>query len=200
MAVITWLTAIDLETSGNYQKMQQRYGDRLRRHITKVSTRPDWNELEQAPESFPEHIKSRITCYPEAQHKYAREGQCTFTIACNNIMNRVSTAVRDIVLTMPPGNNVLCTADPDLGLADKREIEGSHGIKALEALEELLRRVEQTGTLREPLIGRFDSTPSYNGATIYAVDRESNVLWFQQKPSNQPNVLSDWIGPRNQPF
>src|SRR3990172_9952664 len=74
-AVMTWLTAIDFDTGGNYQLVQRRYGNQLRRPIAQVSTRPDWNELEQPPTTFPEHVQARITCYPDALESYARNDE-----------------------------------------------------------------------------------------------------------------------------
>jgi hypothetical protein len=196
-AVMTWLAAIDFDTGGNYQLVQQRYGDRLRRHLAKVFTRPNWNELEQDPDTFPEHIMARITCYPEAHHKFARHEECSFSILCNNVMDRRVTWVRDFVLVMPPvPGNVLCTADPNAGVLDEREIEEYRGVQALTELGEILGRVERTGSLREPFIGQFATTPFYNVAFIYAVNDAGELLWFRQRPSSQLGVLTGWDGPR----
>jgi len=137
-----------------------------------------------------QHLLSRRPAYLRTERRM------TFTITCQNVMDRRRPTVREAVLAMPGGASVLCTASLDLGLMDEREIEDAYGVQALTTLEELLRRVERTGALRGEFIGRFDMTPFYNVAFIYAVNADGDLLWFKQRPSSQPNGLAGWDGPQ----
>jgi hypothetical protein len=194
LAVMTWLSAVDFYCNGNFQMVQAEHGERLRRHIAFIESRPGWVEGQQ-PVTLPEQIRSRITCYPQANTKYAQDDECTFTILCRNDMLRRVTPIREVVQAMPPGVNVLCTTSPDIAVFDERDVEDREGVQLLAHLEEALRRMERSGTLRGEYIGRFDTTPFYNNAWVYTVTTDGQLLWFHQKPSTTPTELTGWQGP-----
>jgi hypothetical protein len=201
-AMLTWLIAIDLDTQGNYLLVRSKYGVSLGRHIDMISIRQGWNELQTPPQTIPENIKSRITCYPIAFAKFAdAAGNCSFSIACENVMDRTTLVMPpDLQVHMNPvpndPNPILCTASPGMGLLDEEQIESDRGIALLSALEALLRQLQTTGTLRGQFIGRFDATPTYNQAFLYTVTPASDTLWYRQQAAADPNALAGWIGPR----
>ena len=80
MALAVWITAIMIKTGGDRAAVQARHGEKLWRHIAAVSLSDGWRDVGRSPSTLPEQIRSRISCEPVATHKYARNGQCTFTL------------------------------------------------------------------------------------------------------------------------
>lgn len=195
-ALMTWLTAIDLHTGGNYERVKQLYGQKLKTHLAKISVTENWDELNGVPDTFPEHIMKRITCYPQEHHEYARNGECSFSVSCNNMMDREITHVdgSDFVIQMPTGN--LCVADPNLGFQYEKIIEDERGVQALREVAELIERIEMTGTLRQQYVGQFNNTPAYNVSFIYVVKANGELLWRKQQPSVRQGELAGWSGPK----
>jgi hypothetical protein len=155
-ALVLFMAAVQMETGANRQLVQSRHGTRLRRHIESVSVRAGWVDGEQDPKTLPEQIKSRITCTPVAQHKYARLGKCRFTIECRDVIARSMGDVGEVTVDMPEGNSVVCSADPNLGWAEEQQAEEKDdGIRVLATLEKMLRQLEMSGSLGEQYIGQF---------------------------------------------
>jgi hypothetical protein len=179
--------------------VQQIYGQKLRIHYQKISVTENWNELNDAPNTFPEHIMKRITCYPHAQYNYSIKGKCDFSIFCNNTMDRRITNVEgsDFSIAMPTGNT--CVADSNLGLNEERIIEDERGVKALREMAEVMGRVERTGTLRQQFIGTFPvSDVQVDPSFLYGITPAGNLLWYRHDGSSKGlsiDVAGSWHGP-----
>jgi hypothetical protein len=195
-AVMTWLLAIELDTSGNLTTVLERYGDRLRRHLAQNSVRDGWTEASGAPLTFPENVMSRITCRPVAQHQFALQDLCAFTITCENVMRRNTTGVREVSVLMPAGDDVACTVNADIGVLDERDIEDSEGNGTFSQIARALQAVLNAGTLRTPFVGVFAATPVRGTAFIYDVEQSGNLLWHRQQADIAPGSLGVWEGPR----
>lgn len=193
-AISTWVAAILVASKEDIAVIHSDYRERLRRHIAAVSVRPNWDDLHQPPDSFPEQIRSRITCWPFASTKFAENGVCKYVIKCRNAIERADKSVRSVdILVNDPSPIVLCTADPNLGLLDERDIEEQdHGIVILGVLEQMLRDVERRGTLRQQVIGQFDMTTKLL-SMVYGVKQDGIVSWFHQI---QPSSDGSWDGPK----
>jgi Tachylectin len=191
--ISTWIAAVLVASGEDITVVQRDYGTRLRRHIEAVSVRSGWDDLNDLPMTFPEQIRSRITCSPVASTKFAQNGVCKYVIQCLNVIERTNTGVRDIDMEMDdPGPTVLCTADPNLGLPDERSIEEEdYGIVILRLLEQMLRDIDRNGTLRQQFIGQFDFTKLVF-ATAYAAQSDGSLSWFHQI---QPSADGKWTGP-----
>jgi hypothetical protein len=194
-AIMTWLLAIELDTSGSRSTVLTRYGDRLRRHVAQNLVRDGWSDVGGTPETLPENVMSRITCRPIAQHSYALHDLCTFTIVCENVMRRNNTGVSEVSLLMPAGVNVLCTVDPNIGLFDERDLEDREGTGLFSEIAAALQKVLDTGTLRTPYVGVFATTPVRGTAFIYDVEGSGDLLWYKQHADTAPGALGVWEGP-----
>jgi hypothetical protein len=169
-ALLLYMAAIQLECGGDRTRVQRGYGDQLRRFIATVSVRPNWIENQEVPGSFPEEIKARITCYPVAQHKYAQDRACRFSIVCNEAIARRTTSPGELTLEMPAGQDVLCTASPDVAWSFEQELEAADlGLQTFSTLESMLRQLETTGSLGFQFIGQFGAfSQLQQGFTIAA--------------------------------
>lgn len=165
-----YLEALQLEAGGDRKLLLSRHKDQLDSHIENVSVRPDWVDLRRpdlrpaekadiertTPRTLPEKIRFRITCRPNAQHAFAENGKCTFTIVCDNVIARRTTTPRDVVIDMPAGLNVACTASPDLGWTDEEELVSTDvGIRVLSTFEKMMRQLRMAGTLSQQYVGEF---------------------------------------------
>lgn len=195
--IATWLAAIDLDCGGDIVLIQSRYGDKLRRHIAQNRVRPNWQDFAEDPGTpWPEKVMHRINCYGVAQHPIAdRNRQCVIRIQCDNRMERKTHFVRDVSLLMDAGPSVSCTFPPNLGDFDAEEIAHEQGVHLFTLLADMLEKVLLSGSLRQEHIGWFGSTPTQNVAWIYAVAQNGELSWYKQTPTDDPNVLGQWIGP-----
>ncbi len=196
LSLMAWVTAIDLHTGGDVGAVERIYSDRLRRHIVKNRARDRYDDLNQVPETFPENVMARITCRPIAQHRYALDRRCAISIQCENVMQRRTTAVSDMILVMPEGTDVACTAPANLGLNDERTIEGQQGVDVFSALADMLEQVLTSGSLRRQLIGTFEASPTRNTAWVYAVANNGDLFWYKQPPGAAAGTLGAWVGPK----
>ena len=194
--IMLLLAAIELDTKGEPAAVRRIYGNLLERHIAAVLSRPAWDEFNEAPQTLPEMIRARITCRPFPLNKFAVDGECVFGIVCENVMERRSTVVRDTtVMLADRGPSVLCTVDPNIGRFDEEDIEGEKGVLLLTELGDMMRRVLQTGSLREPFIGRFLMSPTLPLAVLYGIRHDGGVDWHRQVSGGAPGAPAYWQGP-----
>src|SRR5262249_25210952 len=193
IALLTGITAIDLDTGGNVSLVINRYGAKLKRHISQCRVRDGFDRFSDAPNTLAEEILHRLECTPVANHKYALQQQCDWSIVCRDLMMG-KTTTSDAKIMMPPGNAVLCTFPEGpvefyfLAFADER------GIALLRALADQLDQVLARGSLRQQFIGRFEmSTPEDWPQTLYVIADDGQLAWYRLAPDPKPG---QWIGPR----
>ena len=146
--------------------------------------------------TFAEMIRARITCRPFALSKFAAKGECVFGIVCENVMEHRSTNIRDVsILLADQGPGVLCTVDPDIGRSDEEDIEGEKGVVVLTELGDMMRRVRDNGSLREPFIGRFVMSPTPALAVLYGLRHDGGLDWYRQASPGAPGTPANWQGP-----
>ena len=198
LSLMTWITAIDLDTGGDVAAVERNYGDRLRRHIPMNRVRNGYDDLNQAPETFPENVMARIICHPIAEHKYALDHQCDISIQCDNAMRRSSrTPVRDVTIYEPEeGPSVMCMPPENLGIMDERDLEDQEGNGVFSGLADMLERVLLTGSLRTQFIGTFGASPTVNIAWMYAIAQNGDLFWYKQTPSSSASRIGPWTGPK----
>jgi len=195
-AVLLLLVAIDMDTKGDPSTVERRYRQRLERHIAAVLSRDGWDDLNDPPLTLAEMIRARITCRPFALNKFAAKGECVFGIVCENVMERRSTNIRDVsILLADEGPSVLCTVNADIGRSDEEDIEGEKGVLLLTELGDMMRRVRDTGSLREPFIGRFVMSPTRALAVLYGLRHDGGVDWYRQASPGAPGTPENWQGP-----
>lgn len=208
-ALILWMAAISAHVrgdrsrvapplrqpvdGGHRQEVQAIYGAELERHIAATGVRRDWREGEP-PLTLPEKVRSRISCRPVAHEKYARDGRCVFSIMCTNEIERTTTSVREISITVETGPfPVLCTIDPGVGLQDEREEEdGYPASRVLARMNEILRAMHATGQFPfEPFVGQF---PDWQASRVamYGLGPDHSVTRYTQNLTPAPEP---WQGP-----
>lgn len=195
MALAVYVAAMMIDTGGDKAAVQSRYGERLYRHITAVSVRPDWRDEGTASAvTIAERIRSRITCVPMAQTKFAQNGICHFTVQCNNDIARTRRVVREFNITIDdPSPTILCTVNPEVCAQDEQvEEEQYPPIMMLALWEEMLKSIAASGHLpADQFIGVFPLWTAWMTG-MYAVDRDLNLDYFRQVlPSND----GSWEGP-----
>jgi hypothetical protein len=192
-AILALVAAIDLDTGGDPAAVGMRYGDGLNRHVEACTSRPNWDELSDPPKTLAENIRTRITCFPQSQNKFAVKGECRVTIVCENVMERSRTGVGESsVWLADTGPSVLCTLNPDLGRNHEEAVEDEKGVQLLHALADLMLRVLKNGSLREPLIGQFVIAPPVPFGFLYGIGLDGSVDWYRQVPGTQPEVPTGW--------
>jgi hypothetical protein len=197
-AIMLLLAAIDLDTMGESARVQQRYGKLLERHITAVSSRPGWKRDHDQAVTLAEMTRKRIICRPHAQNKYAAEGKCVLDIICENVMERRNIWMHEVTVTgYPAGHNVFCTVNPSITDFDQEDAENTAGVMVFNRLGEMMDKVLNTGSLREPYIGRFSMAPTLPLAVLYGVTHSGAVEWYRQMPAEGQQTAASWMGPRH---
>ncbi|MFF2430932.1 tachylectin-related carbohydrate-binding protein [Streptomyces mirabilis] len=159
-----------------------------------VSVRTDWVDVEQPPKTLPEKIRANITVSPVAATTYAVNGQCTYGLECNNRIDRTRVIVREVTVQVPYDSpvNTMCTAPPNLGLIDEKDIEDDYiPIKLLSTLEDALDRLRTRGTLADPPILTFPDVTSLDG-TLYAVEPNGDLLMYKCQTNSHLTSSFGW--------
>lgn len=159
------------------------YAEKFARFHRAVTVRKDWVDLQSAPESLPEQVRSRITVMPLAATKYVTAGQCVYNLTCVNQIDRTRSAVREVAILSAPdaSPSTLCTARPDLGKIDEMVIEDDYGpIKLLATLEKILDGLIKWGTLTEPPAMQFPNV-TYHRLYLYVVEPTGQLRRFDCK-------------------
>lgn len=193
IALLTWITAMLVETGSDRATVQSRYGEQLEKHIAFVSTAFGWQD-DVSGNNLQGQIRSRISCQPIPVAKYADEnGRCVFTVQCSNTINRTQRVIREFEIFLDPGPAVLCTINPEVVIQDEEQLEDEDpNILLLKLWEEMLLSVFSTGHLPgEEFISQF---PNWVAAFVglYGVDRDLNLDYFTQI---LPSTDGSWTGP-----
>src|SRR5262245_969530 len=156
-ALAIWIAAIEYAGDGDVQFVKSSYARALQKHIAYLSERPGWNELNDAPETLPENIRKRVSCYMEPASDRPRNQTCTFRQFCEDEMARTRTVVASGEYTVARGTE-LCTLPVNRGNIgpEEEELERAYGTEAMALLVEKLTRLKDQGTVRPPFVGTFD--------------------------------------------
>ncbi|MEJ3750516.1 tachylectin-related carbohydrate-binding protein [Actinomycetes bacterium KLBMP 9797] len=187
LALATWVAAMLIECRGDRPKLKDKYGTALARHLDAVTVRYSWHDNfapDNPPVTIPEKIRSRIICSPLANHKYAENGSCDYTLECTNLIDRTRTTLGQISVVMDSRGPfpVLCTINPEIFRIDEQAVEDAEpGIVTLNTWAEILGWLAREGILPPAEFqGVFVSeTPAL--AEVYGVDGNGTIDYFRQQ-------------------
>jgi hypothetical protein len=191
-----WLTAIDLEASGDALLIREKYGPELRKHVDFLMTRASFDDLVDEPESLPEEVMKAVSCELVPQHTHAKDGVCTFSKVCADRLARKRRDVGELVLQADDGPTALCNFPEALNqsIQGESEIEEAYGVLAMNQMAELLMDLANRGGASQ-FIGVFDATPVTDPTWIYTIAPNGDLQWYGHAGGSMQG-RSDWEGPK----
>jgi hypothetical protein len=109
-ALVLLMAAIEYESGGNAPYVRKVYAADLLGHARFLSVRPLWRELDP-PETLPEHVMARVSCYIQPVSLYARDRICRASYLCQDLMRRTAAWV-DTIEYRVDSDRQLCTYSP----------------------------------------------------------------------------------------
>lgn len=201
IAVMVWLIAREQAVQLGEREKLADDRPRLKRHLDAVSARLEYNKYGHGdtakPRTIAENIKSRIIAQVHAVNKYPKNRVCNFYfIAYNGLTGEKETG--DDFEQVMENDNVLCTLNPELVGSPPLELamESKSGIDSLSGMEQILKHVEASGSLRPPLSGSFDTKTVHFPATFYIVSQSGSLHWYRNDRASQPGGSYIWDGPK----
>lgn len=184
LALYTLAAAVVLHTRNNPAVRRATYGAVLDRHLEAISVRPGWKDGRDltAAATLQEKVRVRIHCEVLAHERYSRDGRCRFDIYCVDRIERQRSLVREAeVVYAAGGDNVLCTFDPELTVADELECRDNEpAILLFELWKGILTNVRDRGAFQARAVQ--DQFPHWTSAQaeIYTVAPDGSLTLHRQ--------------------
>ena len=194
LALVTWMTAAEYASEGDKGWVKQEFGDDARRHTRFLSVRPGWNPVSDAPEALPEQVRSRVKgwFFPD---KSPQNLVCQFAELTTNTIGREIRLVQTIEYPVQRSDE-LCNVPAGFWkypTAGEDAVERAYGTDVMWTLADALIRLENYGTVRQPLVGAFSAASrTIVPAFLYSVQPNGTMLWHRHNGAEQG--VNDWVG------
>jgi hypothetical protein len=194
LALVTWMTAAEYASEGDKAWVKQEFGEETQKHIRFLSIRPGWNSVSDAPEALPEHVRSRVKGWfspdKSPQNLVCHIGELTTNTIGREIrlVDSIEYAVQrsDELCNVPAGLWEYPTHGED-------SVERAYGTDLMWTLADALIRLENFGTVRQPLVGTFSAASrTIVPAFLYSVQPNGTLLWHRHDGAEQG--LNAWVG------
>jgi hypothetical protein len=188
-ALATWMAAIEYGSGGKDKVgVRKTYGRALQKHIDFLTTRAGWNEFNDAPQSLPEEVKSRVVgLYVPTSRRPDAEQTCVIAEYTNDDFAREKKLVGNITYVARSANEACGVPANLLNVSTPKEeaLEQTYGLDVMALLAEKLTHLKEKGTIREQFIGTFNPVMS-GGETLYGIGRDGSVMWFSDNITTRP--------------
>jgi hypothetical protein len=185
-ALIAWMAALDYASGGDTNSVKQNYRAKLQSHIDFLSVRANWSKSDgQPPRTLPEKVISHIRSYYFTLHPTADSNrECDLRQYVDDGFARDVHMVGKLITYAVPSVNEMCGPGKlvDYESGEEKELESSYGLSVMELLVKKLSHVRDQGTIREQLIGTFNTNVKADDFNIlYTVSQDGALAWYKHE-------------------